>query len=406
VSDERWERLQALFAGASDLPPEERTAFLDGATDDPTLRAQVASFLESAERAGRFDRIAEHLGSLGQATPTPDLQVRLQRGLAERYRIVRELGRGGTAVVFLGEDLKHHRQVALKLLRPELAAVLGPDRFLREIETAARLTHPHILPLHDSGEIDGLFYFVMPYVEGESLRDRLTRESRLPLAEAVRLAREVADAVSHAHAMGVIHRDIKPANILLAAGHALIADFGIARALDAAGGERLTETGVTIGTPAYMSPEQATASNRVGIGSDVYSLGCAVYEMLGGQPPFTGRTPQAVLARHARDPVPPLTTLNPEVPAAVQEVVFRALAKSPADRFATAQAFGDALEQALLARPVVAPPAAPRARHRRVVAAALLTVLLIAAWWYACRVLPRDASPPVESPPARPSAAA
>ncbi|HXI19967.1 MAG TPA: protein kinase, partial [Gemmatimonadales bacterium] len=287
MSDERWERLQALFAGASDLSPEERTAWLEGATDDPTLRAQVISFLDSAERAGRFDRIVEHLGSVRGRPRHSELQFRLQAGLAGRYRVVRELGHGGTAVVYLAEDPRHHRQVALKVLEPQLAAVLGPERFLREIETAARLTHPHILPLHDSGEADGLFFFVMPYVEGESLRDRLSREPRLPLAEAVAIAREVADGLGHAHALGIIHRDIKPGNILLSAGHALIADFGIARALDVVGGERLTETGATIGTPAYMSPEQARAEPALGPASDVYSLGCVVYEMLGGQQPFT-----------------------------------------------------------------------------------------------------------------------
>src|SRR6266571_1181341 len=207
---------------------------------------------------------------------------RLQVALAERYSIERELGHGGMATVYLAEDLKHRRLVALKVLSPDLAASLGTDRFLREIDIAARLTHPHILPLHDSGEAGGLLYYVMPYVEGESLRGRLDRERQLPLEDALQITREVADALNYAHGHDLVHRDIKPENILLQAGHAVVSDFGIARAITAAAGGNLTETGIALGTPGYMSPEQGAASARVDERSDIYSLGCVLYEMLAG----------------------------------------------------------------------------------------------------------------------------
>jgi len=215
-----------------------------------------------------------------------DILDRLEAALAERYRIERELGSGGMATVYLAEDLKHHRQVAIKVLRPDLAAVLGSYRFLREIEIAAKLTHPHILPLHDSGEADGFLYYVMPYVAGESLRDRLNREKQLPIDDSLKLASEVADALGFAHEHNVIHRDIKPENILLEAKHAVVADFGVARAIEEAGQTRLTETGIAIGTPAYLSPEQASGERELDGRSDIYALGCVLYEMLAGEPPF------------------------------------------------------------------------------------------------------------------------
>src|SRR5437870_11474733 len=227
----------------------------------------------------------------------------LQVALAERYRIEREIGRGGMATVYLAQDLKHRRPVALKVLSPDLAAELGTDRFLREIEIAARLTHPHILPLHDSGEADGLLYYVMPYVEGESLRGRMMREHQLPIEDAISITREVASALSYAHSHDVIHRDVKPENILLSGGEAIVADFGIAGALDAAGGGKLTRTGVVLGTPAYMSPEQAAGERALDGRSDVYGLGCVLYEMLTGEPPFTGPTSQAIIAKRFSDPV-------------------------------------------------------------------------------------------------------
>jgi len=266
---------------------------------------------------------------------------------AERYRIERELGHSALATVFLAHDLKHDRLVALKLLRPEVASATETKRFLREISILAGLHHPHILHLYDSGMLalagrPAAPFFVMPYVRGESLRARLAREVQLPLASALQIACEVADALAYAHGEGVVHRDIKPENILLQEGHALVADFGIARALGSAGGERLSLSGVTLGTPGYMSPEQAGAAQLDGR-SDIYSLACVLYEMLAGEPPFTGRTAQIVLARQAADPVPALRTVCPTVPASVERAVMRALAKTPAERFATAAEFASAL---------------------------------------------------------------
>src|SRR5262245_59480953 len=239
----------------------------------------------------------------------------LADALRDRYTIEREIGRGGMATVYLAGDLRHRRQVALKVLHSELAAMLGPERFLREIELTAGLQHPHILPLLDSGEVGGLLYYVMPYVEGESLRQRLQREPQLPLEEAYRLTREVAEALDYAHGKGIIHRDIKPENILLSRGHALVADFGIALAATQAGGGRLTETGLSLGTPAYMSPEQATADPKLDGRTDQYSLACVLYEMLAGEPPYTGPTAQAIIAKRFSEPVPHVSTVR-EVPAA------------------------------------------------------------------------------------------
>ena len=268
--------------------------------------------------------------------------------LQGRYVIERELGRGGMATVYLAQDRQLHRPVALKLLHPELAATLGPERFQREIAIASRLSHVHILPLYDSGSASGRLFYAMPYVEGESLRQRLQREPQLPVEEAVSIARAVAAALDYAHRAGIIHRDIKPENILLARdpgggpARAWVADFGMARAVDAAGGERLTETGLALGTPSYMSPEQA-AAGRLDGRSDLYALGCVVYEMLAGVPPFTGPTAQAIMARHAVDPVPALRTVRATVPEAVAYAIERALAKVPADRFATTADFAEAL---------------------------------------------------------------
>jgi protein kinase-like protein len=302
-------------------------------------------------------------------SPPPLLQSRL----ASRYTLGRELGHGGMATVYLAEDRKHHRKVAVKVLRPELVRALGPDRFLREIELTAQLTHPHILPLLDSGDAGGQLFYVMPYVEGESLRHRLKREKQLPLDEAIRIAREVADALGHAHGHGVIHRDIKPENILLEAGHAVVADFGVAKAVAVAGTEPLTETGLAVGTPAYMSPEQAAGERDVDGRSDLYSLGCMLYEMLAGQAPFAGPTAEAIRARHATDPVPPLRTVRPTVPAAVEAALAKVLAKVPADRFATAAQFGDAL--------VAGPSASPERRVRRPALGAMVLLLVVAGAW-------------------------
>ncbi|MEP7325531.1 MAG: serine/threonine-protein kinase, partial [Gemmatimonadota bacterium] len=279
-----------------------------------------------------------------------DLPPLLQTALVDRYRIERELGQGGMATVYLAEDLKHHRKVAVKVLRPELAAALGSDRFLREIETTANLRHPHILPLFDSGaagqqggEGSAFLYYVMPYVEGESLRDKLNREKQLPLETALKIASEVADALDYAHSRSTIHRDIKPENILLEGGHAVVADFGIARAISAAGGETLTQTGMAIGTPHYMSPEQAVGEKDLDGRSDQYALGCVLYEMLAGHPPYTGPTAQAIVARQLTDPVPPLRTVRSAIPVDVEHAINRALSRVPADRFVTTGQFAAAL---------------------------------------------------------------
>jgi serine/threonine-protein kinase len=272
-----------------------------------------------------------------------DVIARLNASLDGRYAVERELGEGGMATVYLAEDLKHRRKVALKVLKPELAAVVGADRFLAEIETTARLQHPNILPLFDSGEADGFLFYVMPYVEGESLRDRLERERQLPVDDAVRIATEVAEALASAHENGVIHRDIKPANIMVSQGRPLLADFGIALAVSAAGQSRLTETGLSLGTPQYMSPEQATGDQAAGPASDIYSLGCVLYEMLVGEPPYTGRSAQAILGKVITSEPTSVTEQRRAVPPHVDATVARALEKVPADRFTSAGDFAVAL---------------------------------------------------------------
>ena len=277
-----------------------------------------------------------------QSDCLPETFERLQSALAGRYAIERELGHGAMATVFLAQDVKHRRLVALKVLRPDVAATVGPERFVREIDIAAHLTHPHILALHDSGSAAGFLYYVMPFIEGDTLRERLTRETRLPAPESLQIAAEVAEALDYAHSRGVVHRDIKPENILLAGGHAVVADFGIAHAVSEAGGDTLTATGMTLGTPTYMSPEQAAGATVDGR-SDQYALACVVYEMLSGAPPFTGAGARGVLARHLQESPRSLRVVRPTLPRHVVRAVEVALAKLPADRFPTAGAFQAAL---------------------------------------------------------------
>jgi serine/threonine protein kinase/tetratricopeptide (TPR) repeat protein len=268
----------------------------------------------------------------------------LREALARRYRVEHELGRGGMATVYLAQDIKHGRPVAIKVLDRAVATGAVPERFLREIRIAAKLTHPQIVPLHDSGESNGSLYYVMPYLGCESLRDRLQREGRLPVAEALRIARAVGAALDYAHRQGVVHRDIKPENILLHEGEAMVSDFGVARAVSGVAREGVSEPGIAIGTPAYMSPEQASADHELDGRSDIYSLGCVLYEMLAGQPPFAGTSARATMARHVVEPPPALRALRTDAPVAVEQALIRALAKDPADRFATAAEFCRALD--------------------------------------------------------------
>ncbi|HEX6616312.1 MAG TPA: serine/threonine-protein kinase, partial [Gemmatimonadales bacterium] len=287
----------------------------------------------------------------------------LRSALGDRYDVERQVGEGGMATVYRARDLKHERTVAIKVLRPELSVSLGADRFLREIRVSANLQHPNILALYDSGEANGLLYYVMPFVEGESLRDRLNKEQQLPLFDALQIVRESAEALQYAHEHGIVHRDIKPENILLLGGHALVADFGIARAVEA-GGERLTQTGMAVGTPHYMSPEQALGSDHVDARSDVYSLGCVLYELLIGQPPFTGPNSMAIMARHSMESVPSLQVVRASVPDEVEDAVMVALEKTPADRYQTMKEFAAALAD------VEAEAAVARTAQRRAVSGA------------------------------------
>ncbi|WP_439643631.1 serine/threonine-protein kinase [Gemmatimonas sp.] len=318
-----------------------------------------------------------------------DVVSRLTTALSDRYRVTRELGAGGMATVYLAHDLRHERDVAIKVLHPDLGEALGADRFLAEIKTTAKLQHPHILPLLDSGAAGGLLYYVMPYITGETVRARLERERQLPVDDALRIARAVCDALQYAHEQGIIHRDIKPENILLQGGHALVADFGIALAVQQAGGQRMTQTGLSLGTPQYMSPEQAMGERTIDARSDQYALAAVLYELLAGEPPFTGATVQAVIAKVISAEPEPLTLVRKAVTPAVDAAVRRALAKLPADRFASVAAFLAALATAETLG-VAGPPATatvregtnPRSRWSAVaVAGTLAAVLGLTAGW-------------------------
>ena len=273
-----------------------------------------------------------------------DSEARLAAALADRYRIERELGQGGMATVYLAEDLRHRRRVAIKVVHPELSAVIGSERFLKEIELTANLQHPNILPLFDSGSANGQLFYVMPFVEGESLRDRIRREKQLPIEDSLSISKEVASALDYAHRHGVIHRDIKPENILLHDGRAVVADFGIALAMQQANGGRMTQTGMSLGTPSYMSPEQAMGDREIGPRSDVYALGAVTYEMLTGEAPFTGPTAQSIVAKVMTEEPASIILRRKTVPSTVEQAVLTALQKLPADRWGSAKEFSDALD--------------------------------------------------------------
>jgi serine/threonine-protein kinase len=353
-SSDDLSKLSSVLDALLDASPEQRGALIAKLSEgDPERRAELEALLAECEREPPLlsRPAAERFAAL-----LADEPAGFPAALAERYRFSKELARGGMATVYLAQDLKHDREVAIKVLTPppELGVLVSPERFRREIEIASGFNHPHIVPLYDSGEAppDGRLFYVMPYVRGESLRDRLRRERQLPVEDAVAIAREVAEALGYALGRGVVHRDIKPENILLSEGHALVADFGIARGTHP-GGEKLTQPGVILGTPAYMSPEQATGAADLDGRTDVYALGCVLYEMLAGAPPYGGGTAQAIVGGHLRDPVPQVRRLRPQVPQHVEAAIVRALEKSPADRFATPQQFAAAL---------LAPGAGPKPR--------------------------------------------
>jgi serine/threonine-protein kinase len=394
MKPERWDEIVALFEQALERPPDERDRFLDEGTGDAALRERVAAMLRAdAEAHPLFDATPEGLAASVRGTQAPSFEGRR----VGPYVVLREIGRGGMATVYCAEDAKHHRSVALKLLHAGTSTALGGERFRREIDLVARLQHPHILPLYDSGETegDGLLYYVMPFVAGGTLRDRIAREGQLPIEEVRRVTAHVAAGLDYAHRHGVVHRDVKPANVLLDEDHAAIADFGIAQPAAFDVGDRLTLTGVLLGTPAYMSPEHAAGASELDARSDIYSLACVVFEMLTGEPPFQAATAPALLAKHLRDPVPSARAARPALPPQVDEVLRTALAKDPAARFASAREFAQALDAALEATgdtrsPDAAPglaapsdaaggtPTAAPTRRRTVVARSAAAALVVA----------------------------
>ena len=384
MTPERWREVDAVVRGALARPSEARAAFIsDACRGDASLRREVDELL--AVRTGGF--LAGTAAAAFAAAEDAAMYARLSAALAGRYVLDREVGRGGMATVYLARDLRHDRPVAVKVLHAELAAVVGGARFLTEIRTTAALQHPHILPLFDSGSADsagGMLYYVMPYVEGETLRVRLAREVQLPVADAVRIATEVASALDYAHRHGVIHRDIKPENILLGEdGQALVADFGIALAITNAAGERLTQSGLSLGTPQYMAPEQAAGDRSVDTRTDIYALGAVTYEMLAGEPPFTAPTAQAIIARVMTESPRALVAQRPSVPPHVNAAVRAALEKLPADRFASASAFAAALatpSPELDQRASAASPLGRRPPVRVALGAALLAVAAAVGW--------------------------
>jgi len=391
MSGDRWPEIEELFALALEQPASERESYINARASSEEVAREVLSLLDSHHRSSLFDPLTERqdaLESLRDAgvAERAAWHARLYRALEGRYTLDRELGRGGMAIVYLARDVRHDRAVAVKVLKPELAAAIGGERFLREIRVTANLQHPHILALFDSGTVEGFLYYVMPYVEGESLRDRLRREKQLPVDGAVEIAKAVAGALEYAHRHHVVHRDIKPENILLHDGQPLVADFGIALAVTEAGGRRVTESGLTLGTPSYMSPEQATGDREVDARSDIYSLGAVLYEMLSGEPPHTGPSAQTILARVATDEPRPLYQQRRTVPTHVGAAVHMALSKLPADRFASAAQFVDALTNPAFVSSSTTPPHGARSPRvpRRLAwpAGVALALAIVALMWF------------------------
>jgi serine/threonine-protein kinase len=341
MSPERWRLIEVVFQGALACTADQRESFLkDACGDDDAMRREALSLLAAHESMTEsfLERPA------GSALPPNErTAAALANALDGRYAIEREIAHGGMATVYLARDLRHDRSVAIKVMRDEIAAAVGAQRFLEEIRVTASLQHPHVLPLYDSGSAGGLLWYVMPFADGETLRSRLERERRLPIEDALQIAREIAEALEHAHARGVVHRDIKPENVLLQGGHSLVADFGIALALERAGGERLTRTGLTLGTPQYMSPEQARGERALDARVDVYALGAVLHEMLVGEAPFAAESRQVMLQRILKEPAKSLATRRPEVAPWLDAAVQRSLAKRAEDRFPSATAFATAL---------------------------------------------------------------
>lgn len=401
LSPELWAHVRALVEEVLALPREARPAFLQASCgDDDTLRDRVGRLATSCERAGESWGFLAHpagefaapllmadetlmADTAGRAIEPP---AALRAALADRYAVGAELGRGGMATVYVAHDLRHHRRVALKVLDPQLGAMLGAERFLAEIRVTAGLQHPNLVPLFDSGEAGGLLYYVMPLIEGATLRARLEREQQLPVDEAVRIVCAIAAALDYAHRHGVVHRDLKPENILLQDGQPLVADFGISRAVTMAADSRLTSTGTSLGTPSYMSPEQAAANDAVDGRSDIYSLACVLHELLVGDPPFTGRNAQVVIAKVLGERPSGVRTVRPSVPVHVEAALARALSKLPADRYATAREFADALVTAPLSVPTGMRANATRWREpTRLILGVAATVGLASALWMAFR---------------------
>ncbi|HEX6106554.1 MAG TPA: serine/threonine-protein kinase [Gemmatimonadales bacterium] len=385
ITPHDWQRLAPLIDALLDAGPDRRASLLDElSAGDPGRRAELARLVEECERP---DPLLDRPAAEAFAALLGDEGIPVPETLAQRYRIVRELGRGGMAVVYLAGDLKHGREVAVKVVRPEVAVVLGRDRFLREIAIAARLHHANIVPLYDSGEADGFLYYVMPFEPGPSLRERLAHAGGpLPVDEAVRILRDVCEALAHAHQSGIVHCDIKPDNVLLAGRHALVTDFGVARALAEAGGDGSPRTGagITLGTPTYMAPEQIGPHPRVDHRADIYAVGLLAYELLAGQPPFHGETSHEVLAAHLAEPPPPIALRRPELPSSLAELVMRCLEKRPEDRWQQADQLVRRLEELALpgGGPAVRAPRRTRALRTGVVAG-LIGVALVGVWaWY------------------------